>query len=53
VVAPGGGVVVLALKLPLNLTVDASNQRSSKTVRDFEQSSVKDLKLLLSEGKGD
>ncbi len=53
-VAPGRSLVVLALvKLLLNLAVDTGDQRSRQTIGDFEQGSVKDLKLLLSEGEVD
>lgn len=53
-VTPGRSLVVLALvKLPLDLAVDAGDQRSSKTIGDFEQGSVEDLKLILSKGEGD
>ena len=53
-VAPGRSLVVLALvKLLLDLAVDTGDQRSSETVGHFEQSSVEDLELLLSEGEGD
>lgn len=53
-VAPGGSIVVLTLvKLLLDLGVDTGDQRSSKTVRNFEQGSVEDLKLFLSEGESD
>jgi hypothetical protein len=53
-VAPGRSVVILALvKLLLDLVVDAGDQRSSKTVGDFEQRSVENLKLLLCKGECD
>ena len=53
-VAPSRSLVVLTLvKLLLDLAVDAGDQRSSNTVRNFKQSSVEDLKLFLCEGEGD
>ena len=46
-VAPGGGVVVLALKLLLNLAVDTRDQRSCYSVRDLNKGCVEDLELFL------
>ena len=53
-VAPSRSLVVLALvKLLLDLAVDTGDQRSSQLVWNFKQRSIKNLKLLLSEGQGD
>lgn len=52
-VAPGGSVVVLALKLSLDLAVDTRDQRRGKAVGDFEQRSIENLKLLLRKRESD